>query len=174
LYNKTRKLRAQAQKEQIMRNDHKVSIPPAVMTEIAGLFEQILAKLEPYRTPLTAEERKEMAIIGDKTLAFLEKGKEFIDLYPDLVPAWSDKADFAVDFDDVHNITPLKNLADQVHEAIYNIQYVAGNEAYHWMLDFYHSAKQAASRDVPNAKIVAEDLGKRFQNRGRKPSKPAD
>jgi hypothetical protein len=47
---------------------------------------------------------------------------------------------------------------------------VAGNEAYHWMLDFY----QAAARDVPNAKIVADELGKRFQNRGKKPSKPAE
>jgi hypothetical protein len=157
-----------------MRNDHNVSIPSDVLTELEGLFQQILAKLEPYRTPLTAAERKEMAIIGDKTLAFLEKGKEFTDLYPDLVPTWSDKADFAVDFDEVHNITPVKNLADQVHEAIYNIQYVAGNEAYHWMLDFYHSAKQAAARDVPNAKIVAEELGKRFQTRGRKPSDPAE
>jgi hypothetical protein len=137
-------------------------------------LQQILTKLEPYRTPLTTEERKEMAIIGDKTLAFLEKGKEFINLYPELVPTWNDKADFAVDFDDVRNIMPAKNLADQVHEAVYNIQYVAGNEAYHWMLDFYHSAKQAASRDVANAKVVAEDLGKRFQTRGRKPAKPAD
>jgi hypothetical protein len=108
-----------------MHNEHKVSIPPAVLTGIEGLFQRILAKLEPYRTPLTAEERREMAIIGDKTLAFL-------------------------------------------------IQYVAGNKAYHWMLDFYHSTKQAAGRDAPNAKIVAEELGKRFQNRGRKPSKPAE
>ncbi|MDR1106800.1 MAG: hypothetical protein LBL44_10630 [Treponema sp.] len=157
-----------------MHNEHKAAIPPAVVSEIEGFLQQILAKLEPYRTPLTTEERKEMAIIGDKTLAFLEKGKEFTDFYPDLVPAWSDKADFAVDFDDVRNITAVKNLADQVYEAICNIQYVAGNEAYHWALDFYHSAKQAAARDVPNAKIVAEELGKRFQSRGRKPAKPAE
>jgi hypothetical protein len=156
-----------------MHNEHKAAIPPAVTTEIEGLLQQILAKLEPYRTPLTAEERREMAIIGDKTLAFLEKGKEFTDLYPDLVPSWSDKADFTADFNDVHNLTSVKNLTDQVQEAIYNIQCVAGNEAYLWVLDFYHAVKQAAARDVPNAKIVAEDLGKRFQNRGRRHSAPA-
>jgi hypothetical protein len=161
-------------KEQIMHNEHKASIPLTVITEVEGLLQQILAKLEPYRTPLTAEERREMAIVGDKTLAFLEKGKEFIDLYPDLVPAWSDKADFAIDYDDVRNITAAKSLSDQVQESIYNIQYLAGSEAYHWVLDFYHSAKQAAVRDVPNAKIVAGELAKRFQNQGRRPSKPAE
>ncbi|GHV76423.1 hypothetical protein AGMMS49942_12440 [Spirochaetia bacterium] len=56
-------------------------------TEIEDLFQQILVKLGPYRTPLTAEERKEMAIVGDKTLAFLEKSKEFVERYPDRIPA---------------------------------------------------------------------------------------
>ncbi|MDR2483282.1 MAG: hypothetical protein LBD08_06585 [Treponema sp.] len=157
-----------------MHNEHTAAIPPAVITEITGLFQQILTKLEPYRTPLTAEERREMTIVGDKSLAFLEKGKEFIDLYPDLVPPWLNKAEFTADIDDVQNVLPIKNLAGQVQEAIYNISYLAGNEAYHWILDYYHSARQAASRDVPNAKIVADELGKRFKSRGRKSSKPAD
>jgi hypothetical protein len=128
-----------------------------------------LTKLEPYRTPLTAEERREMAIVGDKTLAFLEKGKEFIDLYPDLVPSWLNKSEFTNDFDDVHNLTPAKNLADQARETLYNISYLAGNEAYHWILDFYHAARQAAARDVPNAKIVADEMGKRFHRGKKKP-----
>jgi hypothetical protein len=91
-----------------------------------------------------------------------------------LVPPWLNKAEFTADIDDVQNVLPIKNLADQVQEAIYNISYLAGNEAYHWILDYYHSARQAANRDVPNAKIVADELGKRFKSRGRKSSKPAD
>jgi hypothetical protein len=156
-----------------MHNEHTAAIPVQTLTEIAGLFQQVLAKLEPYRTPLTAEERKEMAIAGDKTLAFLEKGKEYVDLYPDLVPTWLSGVDFAADFDDVHNITPIKSLADQIQEAIYNIYYLAGDEAYHWMLDYYQAVKHAASRDVPNAKVVADELGKRFR-RNRKRAKGAD
>jgi hypothetical protein len=151
-----------------MHNEHSAAIPAGVLAEIEALFKQVLARLEPYRSPLTAEERRELSIVGDKTLGFLEKGKEYIDLYPDLVPAWLNKADLAVDFDDVHNITPIKNLADQVQEAIYNIYYLAGDEAYHWILDYYHSAKQAAARDVPNAKLVAGELGKRFYRPRRK------
>ncbi|GHV27561.1 hypothetical protein AGMMS4952_09460 [Spirochaetia bacterium] len=152
-----------------MHNEHLTAIPTAVITEIEGLFQQILVKLGPYRTPLTTEERKEMAIVGDKTLAFLEKSKEFVELYPELIPAWNDKANFTDDCDDIRNLPPVKNLADQAQEAIYNIYYLAGNEAYHWALDFYNSAKHAAGRDVPNAKIVAAELGKRFQGQGRKP-----
>jgi hypothetical protein len=161
-----------AKKGAIMRNEHTTAIPANVLNEVEDLFKQILTKLEPYRTPLTAEERKEMAIVGDKTLAFLEKGREFIDLYPDLVPPWLDKAGFIADYNDIQNLPPARNLSDQVQEALYNIFYVAGNEAYHWVLDLYHSCKQAAARDVPNAKIVAGELGKRFENRGRKPARP--
>jgi hypothetical protein len=156
-----------------MRNEHVTAIPEQVLTEIEGLFQQILTKLEPYRTPLTAEERREMAIVGDKTLGFLEKGKEYVGLYPELVPAWLNAADFTVDFKDVQNATAVKSLSDQAREAIYSIYYLAGNEAYHWMLDYYHSAKQAAARDVPNAKIVAGELGKRFGG-GRRRAKTGD
>jgi hypothetical protein len=157
----------------VMHNEHSAAIPAEVLSEIETLFQQVLTKLEPYRTPLTADERRELAIVGDKSRGFLEKGKEYIDLYPDLVPSWLNRADFAADFDDMSNITAVKNLADQIREAIYNIHYLAGNEAYHWILDYYHSAKQAAVRDVPNAKIVAGELGKRFyrprkRNRGDK------
>ena len=150
-----------------MHNEHTAAIPAQVLSEVAGLFQQILARLEPYRTPLTADERREMVIAGDKSLGFFEKGKEYVDLYPDLVPSWLNKADFTVDFEDTQNIVPIKNLADQAQEALANIQYLAGSEAYHWMLDYYHAVKQAAVRDVPNAKIVAGELGKRF-HRGRK------
>ncbi|MDR3114981.1 MAG: hypothetical protein LBU25_05615 [Treponema sp.] len=156
-----------------MHNEHHTAIPAKVLSEIGDLFHQILSKLEPYRTPLTTEERREMVIIGDKSLGFLGKGKEYIDLYPDLVPSWLNKEDFTVDAEDVQNITSIKNLADQVQEALYNIQYLAGSEAYHWMLDYYHSVKQAAARDIPNAKLVAEDLGKRFR-RGRRQAKEGE
>jgi hypothetical protein len=156
-----------------MHNEHSAAIPAQVLADVEGLFQQILTKLEPYMTPLTAAERKEMSLVGDKTLAFLEKGKEYVDLYPDLVPAWNDKADFAVDFDDIHNLPPIKNLADQAQNAVYDIYYTAGHEAYHWMLDLYHSVKQAAARGVPNAKIVEEELAKRFQ-RGHKPHKDGE
>jgi hypothetical protein len=44
---------------------------------------------------------------------FLEKGKEYIDLYPDLVPAWLNASDFAADFQDVQNTTAVKNLSDR-------------------------------------------------------------
>jgi hypothetical protein len=156
-----------------MRNEHVTAIPGQVLAEIEGLFQQILTKLEPYRTPLTAEERREMAIVGDKTLGFLEKGEEYIGLYPELVPAWLSAADFTADFQDVQNTTSIKSLSDQAREAVYSIYYLAGNEAFHWMLDYYHSAKQAALRDVPNAKIVAGELGKRFQ-KSRRGAKTGD
>jgi hypothetical protein len=84
------------------------------------------------------------------------------------------KADFAVDFDDVHNITPVKNLAGQIQEGVYNIYYLAGDDAYHWMLDYYHAAKQAAARDVPKAGLVAGELGKRFYRPRRKSKGDSD
>ncbi|MDR2901316.1 MAG: hypothetical protein LBV20_07350 [Treponema sp.] len=151
-----------------MQNAHSIAIPADVLTQIEALFKEILTKLEPYRMPLTADDRRELIIVGDKTLGFLEKGKEYIELYPELIPGWLKKDEFSVDFEDVHNITPLKNLVDQVQEAVYNIQYLAGNEAYHWMLDYYQGVKQAAARNVPNAKIVADEMGKRFQRKSRR------
>jgi hypothetical protein len=147
-----------------MQNEHRQSIPANVVSEIEGLLQQILTKLEPYQTPLTAAERQEKAIVGDKTIGFIEKGREYVDLYPELIPPWLNTSDFVADFDDFHNLTGVRSLAGQVQITLSDIYYLSGSESYHAILDLYHSAKQAATRDIPNAKLVATELAKHFHH----------
>jgi hypothetical protein len=42
-------------------------------------------------------------------------------------------------------------------------QMLAGSDAYTAALAYYNSVKQAAKMNVPNAKTIQEELGKRFE-----------
>jgi hypothetical protein len=48
--------------------------------------EEIKALLAPYITPLTPEQRRALAKMGDKTLAFVEKAHELALINPLFVP----------------------------------------------------------------------------------------
>lgn len=56
-----------------MNNIHNSSIPQTVLNEIKQKLSEASDLLKPYVNPLTPAERTELAKLGDKTLAFVEK-----------------------------------------------------------------------------------------------------
>ena len=56
-----------------MNNTHNQSIPQADLDEIKQSVEKAINLLKPYTIPLTPGERSNMAKLGDKTLAFVDK-----------------------------------------------------------------------------------------------------
>ena len=56
-----------------MTNSHTQSIPQNVLDEVKQKISESIALLNPYIVSLTPEERSDLAKLGDKTLAFVEK-----------------------------------------------------------------------------------------------------
>ncbi|MDR1063958.1 MAG: hypothetical protein LBL48_08535 [Azoarcus sp.] len=50
--------------------------------------------------------------------------------------------------------------------------FLAGSEAYEYALAIYNSAKDAAARNVPGAKVAAQELKARFPGVGREKADP--
>jgi hypothetical protein len=151
-----------------MNNTHNQSIPQAELDEIKQSVEKALSLLKPYTIPLTPGERSNMAKLGDKTLAFVEKTNSYALANPQLCPAYFDQAAFAIDFADYRSLRPLVVLTEQLLHNIDDTMMVAGSEAFIASLSFYNSAKDAAKRDIPGAKAVYDDLKTRFpQKRGK-------
>jgi ribosomal protein L14 len=130
--------------------------------------EEIKMLLAPYITVLTPEQRRTLAKMGDKTLAFVEKAHELALTNPVFVPPFLNMAEFTIDFSDAHNIEPVLVLLEQLRSGVDDTQMLAGSEAYQAALVFYNSVKEAASKNVPGAKAVYDALRVRFPHKKRR------
>jgi uncharacterized protein (DUF1786 family) len=54
-----------------------VSIPDTDLSEIKGAITTLNTKLMPYLKTLSVQDRQEMAKMGDKTVAFVQKALEY-------------------------------------------------------------------------------------------------
>jgi hypothetical protein len=145
-----------------MEGKHAILIPSTVLTQVQDLLQQANTLLLLIVTPLTPSERHALAKMGEKTLSFVEKSHEFAAQNPNLVPPFLDMAAFDINFADAHNLWPLFLLTQQLHESVDDTTKVAGSEAYQFALVFYNSVKMAARQDIPGAKVIYEELKKRF------------
>lgn len=151
-----------------MNNIHNSSIPQTVLDEIKQKLSEASDLLKPYVNPLTPAERTELAKLGDKTLAFVEKTKTHSTDNPQLCPAYFSSEEFTIDYNDYQNLRPIANMMEQILHNVEDTMMVAGSEAYVASLSFYNSVKDAAKRDIPGAKAVSDDLKERFpQKRGK-------
>jgi hypothetical protein len=73
-----------------------------------------------------------------------------------------------VDFADAHGLWTILNTVQELEQVLGDTELVAGSEAYQAALVFYHSAKTAATQDVPGGKVVYDELKTRFPGGKRK------
>jgi hypothetical protein len=145
-----------------MSEKHTLTVPTDVLADVLILFKQAEALLRPYVTQLTPSERRGMAKMGEKTMSFVEKANKFAAQNPNLVPPYLDMTAFDMNFADANKLLTVFIISQQLYENLDDTAMVARGEAYQDALVFYNSAKMAASQDIPGAKVVYEELKKRF------------
>lgn len=153
-----------------MSNENLVSVEftPEEVQQINAAMEVLTTVLLPKLIAQTATETRRRSKMKDKTLPFVLKAYEHALQNPKLVPQFMDLLEFKKDIN-VHEL--LRNILSLMKEMNSNIEdtmSVAGSEAYKAARTFYKSVKQAALNNVPGAKVIAEDLAKRFDGNGRR------
>ncbi len=111
---------------------------------------------------LTAEERQSLRIMGDKTLAFVQKSIEYAEANPSLTPVYLDMDEAKKDFALTHDLYSILQKVNTLQRAIEDTMMVAGREAYDAALIFYNSVKGASRVNVPGSEAVYNDLQQRF------------
>ncbi|MDR1073851.1 MAG: hypothetical protein LBL45_09295 [Treponema sp.] len=123
-----------------MKDDrHQNAITEAVIQQIHQQISGILTTIQPFVTALTPQERQSTLKMGDKSLAFVEKAHDYAHDNPNLVPSFLDMTAFDVDFTDAHGLWSVLTLVKQLQETLEDTVMVAGSEAYHAALAFYHN-----------------------------------
>jgi hypothetical protein len=149
----------------IMSQENQISmtIPAETLAAITTNFSAVNALLANILLfNLTAEERKAMLVMGDKTLAFVQKSLEYAENNPALLPPYLDLAEAKKDFALAHDLYGVLQQVNTLQRAIEDTMMVAGSEAYNAALVFYNSVKGASRVNVPGSEAVYNDLQQRF------------
>lgn len=111
---------------------------------------------------LTADERKALRVMGDKSIAFVQKSLEYAENNPALLPPYLDLAEAKKDFALAHDLNGILQQINTLQRAVEDTLMVAGSEAYDAALIFYNSVKGASRVNVPGSQAVYNDLQQRF------------
>ena len=156
-----------------LNNRISIEITADQSAAIAAAFEQLKTALAPVLViNLTAEERKSMLKMGDKTLAFVNKTLEYAAQNPNLVPSYVDLAEARKDNELTADIYGIFQQLSTLLRAMEDIGMVAGGEAYEAALVIYHSIKGASRSNIPGIQAIYDDLKQRFPGRGKQSVTP--
>ena len=147
--------------------DNRISatLLPADKAAILAAIDIIRTKL-PFLVNLTAEERRTLPKMSDKTIAFDEKCASYMGAHPDLIPNYVNVVEVAKDRALRVALLDVFQQLSQLVEGLDDTMMLAASEAYTADLAFYQNVRQAAQRGVVGADTIYTDLKQRFPGRG--------
>lgn len=124
--------------------------------------------LSDYFMALSADDRKTLLKMSDKSYPFVDKVMDYVISHPEFVPPFLDLEEMRKDWDALQQLVPLIREIGQLYSNLSDTAMLAGSESYSASLGYYQSVKQAAKMNVPGAKVIYEDLRQRFEGQGKK------
>lgn len=147
-----------------------IEIPEGDIKKAKDALKTLTDVLNPYLVALSAEERKTLPKMGDGTEPFVAKVMDYTESSPQFTPPYVDQNEMKKDWVAVNNLLPLLRGISQLDSNLNDSVMLAGSEAYVAALSYYNSVKQAARVNVPDAKVIYDDLRKRFERSSSKSS----
>ena len=139
-----------------------LNIPADDLQAVQEATQTLATKLAPHLTGISTEDRRALLKMGDKSLAFVRKAREYAHNHPDLVPGFLSLDLFESDLRAVDTLRNLQRVLQPVVDNLEDSLMLGGSEAYQAALVFYRSVRAAAQSGQPNAKTIYEDLSARF------------
>ena len=125
---------------------------------------QTIKETMPFLMDLTPSERKALAKLGDKSVAFVDKSLELATQNPDFLPRSFDITEMQKDVDLFNSLNAIRQSVVQLLELVEDTAMQAGNEAYSAGLVIYHFAKDAHMNSEGLDQLV-DEMSKRFHRK---------
>lgn len=134
------------------------------LKEIKAAIATIQSQM-PFLISLTADERRKLFKMGDKSLAFVSNSVTVTQNNAEVVPASFDITEFTKDYQLAVALTEVLGLLEQLTEQVDDTLMAVGSESITSSLLIYDYVKTAA-KHKPGLKSVADQLGERFKAMG--------
>lgn len=141
------------------------AVSAADLQAIRDAFALVVSKL-PFLVSLTVEERRATFKAGPDSLSFLTNAATAAKTNPDIFPLSFDRAGFLKDVELFMVLSELGTQADSISSRIDDTRLAVGGEAMQGGSQVYKYVN-AAAKDTPGLKPVAELLGERFKRAGK-------
>lgn len=148
------------------KNVISIQIPEAELQAVREALATLKATLSPYLIAITPTERRTIPKMSDGTLPFVEKVLDYAREDPQFLPPFVDLDEMEKDWTAVKALMPIFRDFRQLESTLGDTVMMAGSEAYVGALSYYNSVKYGAKINVADAKVIFEDLKKRFQKSG--------
>ncbi|XOV93715.1 MAG: hypothetical protein ACFHWX_03190 [Bacteroidota bacterium] len=149
-------------------------IPKQDIAAINDAIKVLEDKLSPHLKTLTTDDRRKLPKMGASNQPFVRKTLEYTKSDGQFLPVYVDQEQLEVDVNSVEVMNTFYRPLNQIISALNDSLLLAGSEALQASLGYYQSVKQAAKMNVPEAKVIYEDLSKRFEGRGKRNSQPVE
>ena len=142
-----------------------LTIPAADVEQVKQLFTQINQLLAPHLINLTPDERIQLPKMGDKSIPFVTKGAEYLNIPGTPAPPYVNADELVIDLSAFETLRQIRQIAQPTVDMLDDTMMLCGSEAYTAVLAFYSYLKGAAKMNVPGAKTIYDDLSNRFPHR---------
>jgi hypothetical protein len=143
-------------------NRYSSVIPPEVAEQAKDFFHQGAQVLAPYLINLTPDERIQLPKMGDKSVPFVTKGLEYLQIPGTPTPPYINGEELGIDLNAHETLRQIRQIAQPIVDMLDDTMLLCGSEAYVAVLAFYTYLKGAAKMNVPGAKTIYDDLSTRF------------
>lgn len=150
-----------------MQNKIDATLTAEKRDQILDLINQIVALL-PFLISLTAEQKRELPRMGDKSRAFVQASLALAEQDDSFLPRSFDVAEMRKD-EDLHNAlnqiyVALAILFDKLQDTMQ----LAGSDLYVAALEIYDAAKRKGTSSSGGLEPLLDALGQRFARRAKK------
>ncbi len=112
-----------------------------------------------------------MLTIDDGRIPFVEKVIEYGKQEAKIVPPFIDLGEYAMDLALFKSLSGIAREVASLNEIIIDTRMVAGSDAFLSARQIYNAAKGAAKAGVPGTQSMVDELGKLFENQGKRKKK---
>ena len=156
-------------------NENRVSISltQADIDAINAAIAVLAERFQPILIALEAEDKRNLAKLGEKSVSFVEKTVQYADSNREFLPAFIDLAEMKRDFQAFNALNAFLRPLQQIVKNLDDTATLCGSEAVLAGLTYYNSVKQAVKMSVPNASAIYDDLSQRFEAQKARKLKPA-
>lgn len=111
---------------------------------------------------LTPEERQQYGSIAEQNKLFVNKVKTYMDQFPQYIPNFLDKAEFARDFLAREQVEQRLNKLSLLTEQLSDTKVLLDHDNYHNAITFYRNLKYLSGENVPGTNVIYEDMRQFF------------
>ena len=151
-----------------MPNQEMIKVTTADDATIKAAILLIETTLTPYLVALTDSQRKGGVKMGDKSIAFVDKGGIYGQQFVEEMPASIKTVNLSNNVAVVNVLSAYAKPMATILRGVEDTMLVAGSVAMEESLNVYAAIKQAAHNGVPGAQAAYNDMKERFSKTTKK------